>query len=125
MDRKKILIVDDEETFAHIVKMNLEQTGTYEVGVETDSTKAVAGAAAYRPDLILLDIMMPRRDGFQVLEELKKNHETASIPVLMLSSLSDDDAKRKAAAQYSEGYVEKPVAAGELRAKIEEILKRR
>lgn len=125
MAKKKILMVDDEENFAYIVKMNLEQSGEYEVGIETDPTKALSGAVSYKPDLILLDIMMPKMDGFQVLEALKKNNETASIPVLMLSALRDDSAKYKSAERYSEGYIEKPVAAEELRMRIEKIIQRR
>ncbi|OGW75029.1 MAG: hypothetical protein A2Z72_08705 [Omnitrophica bacterium RBG_13_46_9] len=125
MQRKRILIIDDEENLAYIIKVYLENTGLYEVGVETDPFEAVSDAISYRPDLILLDIMMPGKDGFQVLKALKGNNKTASIPVVMLSALQDDRSKMKAVERYCEGYVEKQAVHEKLQAKIEEILKRR
>ena len=84
MEKKKILIVDDEENFAYIVKMNLEQCGGYDVTVETRAANALNAANLCNPHLILLDIIMPDKDGFEVLEMLKKNNRTASIPVIIL-----------------------------------------
>lgn len=125
MAKIKILIVDDEENFAYIVKMNLEQTGNYEVAVETRASNASGAATSFKPDLILLDIVMPDKDGFEVLKALKSKDKTMAIPVVMLTAVGDDSAKIKAAEQFSEGYVIKPVSTEALRTKIERVLERR
>ncbi len=124
-DRKKVLIIDDEENFAYIVKLNLEETGSYEVAVEPDPTRALSAARAVNPDVILLDVIMPVRDGFEVLEALKKDKRTMSIPVIMLTAVGTDQAKIKASEKYSEDYITKPVTTEALREKIENVLKRR
>ncbi|MBN1353045.1 MAG: response regulator [Candidatus Omnitrophica bacterium] len=125
MARKRILMVDDEETFAKIVKMNLEQAGEYEVIIESRASKAVACAMSINPDLILLDIMMPEKDGLEILEALKKNKKTVSIPVIMMTAVDDDRAKIKAAERYSEGYIVKPVTTQLLKETIDKVLTRR
>ncbi|MFH1593089.1 MAG: response regulator [Candidatus Omnitrophota bacterium] len=125
MERKRVLIVDDEENFAHIVKMNLEQFGDYEVQVETRPQAALDSALRYNPDIILMDIVMPDQNGLEVLEKLKKNKRTMSIPVVMMTAVDDNDTKIKASQEFSEGYLVKPVNTEALKAKIEEVLGRR
>ncbi|NQU95165.1 MAG: response regulator [Candidatus Omnitrophica bacterium] len=125
MAKTKILIVDDEENFAHIVKINLEQTGSFEVAVVPEASEACKAATVLKPDLILLDIVMPDKDGFEVLKALKSNDKTMAIPVIMLTAVGDDSAKIKAAEQFSEGYIIKPVSTEVLRTKIERVLERR
>ena len=124
MHKKKILIVDDEKDFAQIVKMNLEQTGEYEVRTESRAAKAIACAKSFMPDVILLDIVMPDKDGFEVLGELKKNPKTVSIPVIMLTAVGGNHAKMTASQKFCEDYITKPVPTEELKAKIEEVIKR-
>jgi len=121
---KKILAIDDEEDLTFFIKANLELTGEYEVVVARSGKEGVKAAARYKPDLILLDIMMPRMDGYQVLERLKKSRKTLSIPVIMLTAKGDDESKMKAASLYDEDYVVKPIQIDSLITKIEEVLKR-
>ncbi len=85
MEKKKILIVDDEESFTHMVKLNLEATGKYEVREENRGLFALDTAKAYDPDLILLDIIMPDKDGTEVAAELKEDKATKGIPVMFLT----------------------------------------
>lgn len=85
MDKKKILIIDDEEAFTRMIKLNLEGTGLYEVLEENKSTRAVATAKEVRPDLILLDIIMPDLDGTTVARNLKEEPATKDIPVVFLT----------------------------------------
>lgn len=125
MDKKKILIVDDEENFGRIMKMNLEQLGKYEVWVETNGADACSAAAVMKPDLILLDVMMPGKNGFAVLEEIKRNRKTMSVPVIMLTSVTDDEAKIKAVEHFCEDYLIKPIMTDALVEKIDGVLKRR
>ncbi|NQU73094.1 MAG: response regulator [Candidatus Omnitrophica bacterium] len=125
MKKKKILVIDDEEKTAELVKIQLELSGEYEVMIETRGSHGLSAAQKFKPDLILLDIIMPGRNGFKVLEDLKKDAKTMPIPVIMLTSLDDMQAKIKAAQQYNEGYLVKPVTKEALKAKIEEIFKMR
>ena len=125
MMKKKVLIIDDEENFAYIVKLNLEETGKYEVAIESDAGRALGAARAVKPDVILLDVIMPKKDGFEVLEALKKDKNTVSVPVIMLTAVGTDQARIKAAERYSEDYIIKPVTTEALKQKIESVLKRR
>ena len=125
MKKKKILIIDDEEDLTFFVKANLELAGNYEVITATSGKEGVAIAATSDIDIILLDIMMPKMDGFDVLDKIKKTKGTLSIPVVMLTAKSDIDSKIKAAGLYGNDYIVKPVQIEILKAKIEETLKRR
>jgi DNA-binding response OmpR family regulator len=121
---KKVLIIDDEEDLTFFVKANLELAGDYEVNIANSGKEGLKIAARYKPDLILLDIMMPHMDGFEVLERLKNTPKTTSIPVIMLTAKGDEDSKVKSATLYNEGYIVKPVQIEFLKAKIEEVLER-
>lgn len=123
--KKKILIIDDEEDLTFFVKANLELVGDYEVIIATSGKEGVAIASSQNVDLILLDIMMPKMDGFEVLEKIKESRRTLAIPVIMLTAKGDIDSKLKAAGLYDEDYIVKPVQVEILKIKIEEALKRR
>ncbi|MDD4900194.1 MAG: response regulator [Candidatus Omnitrophica bacterium] len=125
MVKKKILIIDDEENFCSILKMNLELKGDFEVGVVSDSRQSVAMVKKMKPDLILLDILMPGMGGFEVLKKLKDDNDISGIPVVMLTALSDETYRVKAQKLYDEEYLVKPIEAPELREKIIEIFKKR
>ena len=122
---RKILIIDDEEDLTFFVKANLELAGDYEVEVATNGRDGIKLANRQKFDLILLDIIMPHMDGFEVLEALKKNKKTLAIPVVMLTAKGDDKSKTKAASLYDEDYIVKPVQIDFLKTKIDEALARR
>jgi len=123
--KKKILIIDDEEDLTFFVKANLELAGDYEVIIATSGKEGMAIASSQGVDLILLDIMMPKMDGFEVLEKIKESRGTLAIPVIMLTAKGDIDSKLKAAGLYDEDYIVKPVQIEILKVRIEEALKRR
>jgi CheY-like chemotaxis protein len=125
MPKRKILIIDDEQDFTKIVKINLEQTGKYDVYIENNPLSALSSVKNCKPDLILLDIIMPGTDGFKVLQMLKKDTVTISTPVIMLTAVMTDDAKEKASSLYDEGYLEKPITSALLEKTIDKVLKRR
>lgn len=125
MARRRILMIDDEIDLCKMVKRNLELMGDFEVEIATDGPHGLGAAERFKPDLIVLDVLMPDMDGLQVLERLKKNTNTIRIPVIMMSAKRDDVSKMKAAELYDEDYLSKPVSASELIAKISEVLKRR
>ena len=124
MKKRKILLIDDEESHANTVKLNLENTGKYEVRLESRSDKALSTAVRLRPDLILLDMIMPRMNGLEVLEVIKKDERTLFIPVIMLTSIDSKDLRDETFTKYAEDYVTKPVNSQELEAKIDHTLMR-
>ena len=88
---RKILTCDDEKHIVRLIQVNLERQG-YEVITAYNGAECLAKVAEDRPDLIVLDVMMPEMTGFEVLEALKKNPDTENIPVIMLTM--KDDKKR-------------------------------
>ena len=122
---KKVLMIDDETDFAMVVKRNLEARGEYSVIVATDGRSGISAAVQHKPDLILLDIIMPGMGGFDVLKELKSKENTVSIPVIMLTAVGTEEAKEKALSMFNEDYITKPVLISDLDAKIKSILSRK
>ena len=126
MDKKKIvLLIDDEMDYCALLKMHLSFIGNFEVVCAGSGNDGLKLARRIKPDIILLDVIMPGLDGFAVLEKLKKDDKTISIPVIMLSGLDEDNARIKAAQLYDELYITKPIDIYQLKAKIEETLKLR
>jgi two-component system phosphate regulon response regulator PhoB len=119
---KLILIIDDEDEFCKIVKNNLELDKAFEVAIANNGKEGIKLAKKLKPDLVLLDIIMPEMNGFQVLETLKKDLQTITIPVVMLTAKGDDYSKIKAAGLYDDRYIVKPVEAAVLKNKIMEVL---
>ena len=120
----RVLLIDDEELFCEVVKQGLENTGWFEVGFATDGKTGLLMARKGNPDLILLDVRMPKMSGIEVLRELKSNYPLSEIPVIMLSGLLDESTKKECNYQYSEEFVEKPVTIASLRDRIETVLRR-
>ena len=86
MMKKRILIIDDEEDFTKFIKLNLEQTGQYEVRTENKGETGIIAAREFKPNLIFLDVMMPGVDGGEVCYQLKNNQDTENIPVIFLTA---------------------------------------
>ena len=121
---KKILMIDDEKDICSLIKQNLELSGDHKVIIANNGKDGIAAAIHNKPDLILLDIIMPGLSGFDVLKKLKETEETTAIPVVMLTAVGTEEAKEKAMSLYNEDYLVKPVSTAVLRAKIEEVLSR-
>ena len=122
--RKRILVIDDEEDLCLSIRANLEILGSYEVVIATNGQKGLEMARLKRPDIILLDIMMPGMSGLEVLKKLKANLQTSRIPVLMLTAKVDTDSKREAFSHYNDDYIEKPAESQHLKERIEKALSR-
>ena len=86
---KKILAVDDEKHILRLVQVNLERQG-FEVVTAGDGKEALEKVASEQPDLVVLDVMMPYMDGFEVLQTLRRNAATREIPVIMLTAKAQD-----------------------------------
>lgn len=119
---RTVLLIDDEENFCKLAKMNLEQTGKYKVFISFNGKDGIKKTKEIKPDVVLLDIMMPKMDGFEVLKTIKEDKETMRTPVIMLSAIDDDKSKIKASEMYSHHYITKPVNPDELMSKIDWVL---
>lgn len=103
---KKILLVEDDIALATVYRTRLELEG-FEVKEVHDGEKALSAALDYQPDLIVLDVMMPRVSGFDVLDILRNTPETANIKIVMLTALSQDKDKEKAQSLGADDYLVK------------------
>lgn len=88
MGHKRILIIDDEENFAQMVKLNLEATGKYEVCLECAGEKALAVIREYKPDFIFLDVIMPDLDGPQLVKLIESEELLKDIPIVFLTGVA-------------------------------------
>jgi len=118
---KTILIVDDDKDWVRMLTMRLEHAG-YQVGVAFDAIQAIAQTIDLKPDLVLLDIIMPAGSGIGVLENLRVNVKTFNMPVIALTGRSDKQTKEAAEKLGISGYFVKPVDMDELLEKLKEVL---
>lgn len=116
---KKLLIVEDDRFLANAYKLKLEQSG-HEVMIAGNGQEAIDFLSKFSPDLILLDLVMPIKDGFTTLEELKKSSDWKTIPVVVLSSLSQKEDIDRAMGLGAMGYITKDhLSLEDLLARIE------
>lgn len=104
--RKKILLVEDDEMLASVYRSRLEMEG-FDIREVHDGEQALSSAIEYRPDLILLDAMMPKISGFDVLDILKNTPETMNITVIMLTALSQEKDRQRAESLGVDEYLVK------------------
>lgn len=108
MDKKKILVIDDEEQIANLLKLRLENSGEYEVKVLFEATDIIRQVRAYKPDVILLDLLMPDIGGLEACRRLNDDPVTYAIPIIVVSALSKDIDKLKAYKLGIIDYIVKP-----------------
>jgi CheY-like chemotaxis protein len=114
---KRLLLVDDSETVIQFEKLILRGLG-YDLGTAKNGKLALEAVKANKPDLILLDLMMPEMDGLETLRHLKQNPETQHIPVIMVTTKGDPEMASQAVAAGCNDYVTKPVDRTELLEKL-------
>ena len=105
--QRKILAVDDERHIVRLIQVNLERSG-YQVVTAFDGAEALKKVEAERPDLIVLDVMMPKMDGFEVLKRLQANPETRDIPIIMLTAKAQDADVFRGWSSGVSAYLTKP-----------------
>lgn len=118
---KRVLIVDDEPNIVISLEFLLKREG-YEVNVSRDGQEGLAAIKAKRPDLVVLDVMMPKLDGFAVLEALRADPELAATRVLMLTAKGREAEQKKGLGLGADAYMPKPFSTHELVAKVKELL---
>ncbi len=119
---RKILTVDDEKHIVRLIQVNLERHG-YEVVTAFDGREALTKVDEERPDLVILDVMMPYMDGFEVLQNLKRNPGTRDIPVIMLTAKAQDADVFKGWQSGVDCYLTKPFNPMELISFVQRIFK--
>ena len=122
MAKKKILLVDDEDALLDMVKMRLE-ANDYEVITAVDGEAGLELARKERPDLIILDIMLPKMDGYKVCALLKKDTRYSSIPILMFTAKAQQEDMKIGEEAGANGYITKPFEPKALLGKIQEFIK--
>ncbi|HWC14790.1 MAG TPA: response regulator [Actinomycetota bacterium] len=110
---KRILIADDDPVILRLLQVNLELEG-YEVVTANNGQEAVDAAGVQKPDLVILDIMMPRLDGYQACEKLKADHTTKDIPVIFLSAKAQQGDIDRGKSYGVVDYLTKPFDPSEL-----------
>jgi len=122
MSVKKILVVDDEEDLVKTMSFRLKSAG-YDVIVACDGHEALEKARKEKPDLIILDLMLPKLDGYNVCRMLKFDENYKNIPVIMLTARVQEDDKKLGTKVGADAYITKPFHYEEVLAKIKELLK--
>jgi two-component system, OmpR family, alkaline phosphatase synthesis response regulator PhoP len=122
MSDKSIVVIDDELDMARLLKVELEDQD-YHVVLATDGQKGLDLVKQTHPDLVLLDVMMPRIDGFQVLEELKKCESTKNIPVIMLTAKGLEQDIQMGLDLGADDYLVKPFHPALLLKHIQRVLR--
>lgn len=121
MDKKKILFVDDETDLVETVKFKLEANG-YEVIPAYDGRQGLEKAKKEKPDLIILDLMLPKMDGHKVCGLLKKDTRFAKIPIIILTAKAQESDEKLSFEVGADAYIAKPFRYEAVLAKIKELL---
>ncbi len=119
MQKKKILIVDDEPELANMLKMRLENAD-YEVSTARDGREGLESARSKKPDLVVLDVVMPHKDGYAFVKEAKQDNGLKGIPIIILTARPAMEDKFKK--EGVNDYIMKPFEAQELMERIENLL---
>ena len=117
----KILVVDDEPNILLSLEFLMKHAG-FEVRTATDGDAALAAVATEVPDLILLDVMMPRRDGYEVCQAVRENPACARVKIIMLTAKGREIEREKGMALGADDYIVKPFATQELLGRVRELL---
>ncbi len=118
---KKILIVDDEPNIVISLEFLMKKEG-FTVAVAGDGEEALAKAASFEPDLVLLDVMMPKKSGFEVCEALRADPSQAGLQIVMLTAKGRDTEVAKGLAIGADAYVTKPFSTKDLVVKVKAML---
>ncbi|MES9935066.1 MAG: response regulator [Sedimenticola sp.] len=120
-DGLTVLIVDDSPTETHVIK-NIVEGGGFNAITAPDGESGIAEARQSKPDVILMDVVMPGLNGFQATRQLTKDPETADIPVIMVTTKDQETDRAWGLRQGAKEYVVKPITSAELLAKIRTVL---
>ncbi len=118
---KKILIVDDEPNIVMSLEFLMKREG-FQVAVAADGEEALARMGEFQPDLVLLDVMMPKKNGYDVCQEIRANADWSRVKILMLTAKGRDTEVAKGIALGADAYMTKPFSTKDLAAKVRQLL---
>lgn len=121
MVNQKVLVIDDEQELLSLLKIRLENAG-YTVCLASDGREGIRQAKKEFPNAILLDLMMPGMDGFQVCKELKSDKKTSDIPIVALTALGEEESAKKALKLGMQTYIVKPFDSEMLLSALQEAM---
>jgi CheY-like chemotaxis protein len=119
-----VLVADDDEDILTLVSLRLERAG-YDVLVAKDGIEALEAVEARTPDIAVVDVMMPRMDGHELVRRLRARSETAAIPILVLTAAVHDRVAEASAEAGADAHMRKPFSPRDLVSKLEELLSSR
>ncbi|MFB3918975.1 MAG: PleD family two-component system response regulator [Candidatus Velamenicoccus archaeovorus] len=125
MKKTRVMIVDDEEDFLKIMKINLEETGRFEVAIVQDAADIVCRVRLFCPDIILLDILMPKIGGVEVCRMLNGDPSGKDIPVIVVSALDTEKDRSTMKELGAVDFLVKPLETKDLVSRIEKVLQGR
>jgi DNA-binding response OmpR family regulator len=123
-NRPVVLVADDDADILELVSFRLERAG-YDVVPVTDGEEALQRAVELRPDLAVLDVMMPKLNGYEVTQELRQKEATRAMPVILLTARAQDADVTRGFDAGADDYIKKPFSPQELRARVQAVLGRR
>ena len=123
-DPRTVLVADDDEDILQLVSFRLERAG-YNVVTAGDGQQALAAAREHKPDLAVLDVMMPGLNGYEVTRQLRADAATAQIPVILLTARVQEADVSRGFEAGADDYLRKPFSPQELRSRVQAILARR
>ena len=123
-DPRTVLVADDDEDILQLVAFRLERAG-YTVVTASDGQQALTAAREHRPDLAVLDVMMPGLNGYEVTRQLRSDPATAEIPVILLTARVQEADVSRGFEAGADDYLRKPFSPQELRSRVQAILARR
>lgn len=123
MSKQTILVVDDEKDLLDLIEYNLRKEG-FEVLKAENGEQGIEVAREHKPDLILLDIMMPKLDGLQAVEEIRKDDELKGTPIIFLTARSDEKTEVEGLNKGGDDYITKPISTVKLLSRIKAVLRR-
>ena len=121
MASRKILLVDDSETVLQMEQMILAKS-SYELILARDGEEGVAKALTTQPDLILMDVVMPKMNGFEAMKQLRENAQTRSVPIVMVTSKAEAESMEAGYQNGCSDYIIKPIDRLELVTKVKNLL---
>ena len=123
MAKETVLLIEDEKSIAELVKYNLEKDG-FRVLTAAKGDEGLERAQKEKPSLVILDLMLPEIDGFEICKILKQNYKTASLPIIMLTAKSEETDRILGLEIGADDYVTKPFSPRELTARVKAVLRR-
>lgn len=122
-DKQTILVVDDEQDLLDLIEYNLKKEG-FDVLKAEDGLEGIEMARKYHPNLVLLDIMMPKMDGFEVVERMRDDPKLKHIPIIFLTARGDEKTEVEGLDKGGDDYITKPISTTKLISRIKAVLRR-